>query len=516
MGQVLPFNGFYTESSKKNSARECVNYAPIPHDSGSLSEYTLKSTMGITGPVDTFSTTITDVGPILSDVVSWNSRSAGSTGATVFATGQFGVLIASSGSAVNLIQIPGPLNSQIDTRFALGGDYLVIVPRIQSTQSRIQVYDGSSDPIVSVDVTATLPGNLNLADAAYFGNRYLLMSEAGSFGDNKGRVYYSDINDPTVYDPGGFFSSFEQYSVNTGMHVLSDRLYLFSEESFSVWIVSPDVNQPFRPQRGSAGDIGLVDPMGKCEVSGTLYFIGRSEQSIGFFAMSGAGISKVSTPAIDTAINGSDAFGVIRCFSFSDDGRTYVAFSILNSTFCYDISSGEYHKRSTNGGRWEIIGSGNSLSSTQGERNNQVLFGGKVTNNGSNSFTVDTGSEDQSIGTELGGQVSRFCITSPFNSDGVTNRVSQLVFRTDIDYTTFNPGLEHPQLKLEVSKDFANTFEAPEFQEFERLGETDKLLTFRNIGVFRQAFVLRISTNIPYSHHILKMLAKIKKGFREL
>ena len=511
MAQVLPFNGFYAGSDPKNSARECVNYMPVRHDSGSLSDYTLETTTGITGPISRSFTS--NPGIVISDVKTWGNITFGPIGAKTICASSGRLLMSTNGTQIQYWDISTSA-AFYDVRFALGTDKVLINSRSVSASQSGWVWDGGSSDPVAVDYTAQLDpfGNENIADVAYFGSRYLLMSEAESAANpNRGRVYYSDIEDPSTYDPLGFFRALGQSSKNTGMHVLNGRLYLFSDDGYTVWSVTPNVNTPFLPQRGSEGSIGLLDPMGKCENNGVLYFIGRDGGKLGLYAMAGGSPGKISPPAIDSILNDDSSKSNIRCFSFYDADRSIIAFSIGNNTFCLDSEGGEFHKRSTEGGRWDVVGAGYTA-----ENNNQQVFIGSTTTLNTGSFYfVNFGLSATSIGTEFGATVDRKLVTSPFNSDGVSNIVQELSFQTSIDYSSLSP-VTLPDLGLSVSNDFGKSYGVQRLSAFDADGENTKLLRFMSIGFFRQAFVFKLETSNIYPHKILKMLTRLKKGFRQI
>ena len=512
MAQPLPFNGFYTGNSEKNSARTCVNYMPIRHDSGALSEYTLESTAGITGPVT--HSLVANPGPVVSEVITWGNKSAGLTNAKVLFVSSQRVLFASRGENVESYQMGGGFNSY-DIRFAKGSDLLLINTRSTNTTQSGWIYDGTASIPTLVDYSTQLGlgGNENIADVAYFGDRYLLMSEAEtSATPHKGRVYYSGIGDPSTYGALDFFRTLEQNSKNTGIHVLNARLYLFSDDGYTVWTVSPDVNLPFQQQKGSSGSIGMLDPMGKCEVGGVLYFIGRDGQQLGLYALSGGGApKKISTEYIDSFLNKNSSKSFVRCFPFTDADRNFISINMNDTTLCLDILTGEYHRRGSGSARWEVVGAGYN----EGDNNRQVLIGKDIDFVSGTSYNVKSGFSDSAIGTEFGNQVEREMVTSPFNSDGVTNNVRELAFQTDIDYSSLAPATL-PDLSLSVSENFGKTFEAERLEAFDADGENTKILRYMNIGFFRQAFVFKLKTNSIYPHKILKMLTRLEKGFRQI
>jgi hypothetical protein len=507
MAQVLPFNGFYAGNSAKNSSRTCVNFMPMRHDAGALSEYTLQSTTGITSVG--YKALSRDPKSIASHVFSFDT--IGLIDANVCAISGAGSLVISNGNSLDIIQlIPGTFNLLFDVMTSNSKSELLVVDKTGSfaVAQNIYTYNADTSTATAIDISTQLGNNVGVKDTAFLGSRFLLMSGPDALPSSKGRVYYSDIDDVTTYNSANFFALSTQNSDNIGIHVLNERVYLFTSSGFSVFTNTPNVNSPFIAQLGSSGSLGLSYATAKAELGGRLYLIGREGAALGFYVMSSGGYKKISTDYIDQDIKGIEGGFV---FSFSDDGRDLVGFSIGVKTYCYDTSIGEFHIRSSNGGLWECIG---SMASTNG---NNVFYGATTQENVSGLYLISNGKEDKEIGTEFDIQVARECVTSPFNSNGVTNNVRELSFITDIDYTTASPSpAVAPQLGLSVSKTFGKTFETEKFSDFDIGTENTKILRFLNIGFFRQAFVFKIKTNNIYPHKILKMLVKLQKGFRQI
>jgi len=511
MAQVLPFNGFYTGTSKKNSSRTCVNYMPVPYDEGALSSYTLKSTMGIdTAPG---ANTIFSKDPIAmsSHLFDWGGN-GGVFGRNICGVYEGGFLAFYDDFFGATIKDLGATLFIRNASVSFNKDLLLIVDSAgaSATNQPIYTYNGLTSTAATIDISIQLGTNTRITDTAYIGDRFLLMSNDDD-STNKNKVFYSDLNDVATYD-GSFFSSITQSNPNRGIHVLNNRIYLFTVDGYTVWANSPSVNLPFVAQKGSNGNLGLLSSSGKVEVNGRLFLVGKESGSLGFYALSAGGYKRISTHFIEQDLN---LVNRAYAFSFSDDGRDFVGFTVAKSngikkTYCYDIETGEFHIRKSEGDIWDIRGS--MISNT----GSHIVVGENVPFVSGSTYTLQIGREDQSIGTEFNEQIERECVTSPFNSDGVTNNVRELTFQTDIDYTNFNPNLDHPKLGLEVSGDFGNTYGQQVFQEFENIGETDRLLRFMSIGFFRQAFVFKITTDNPYPHSILRMLTRLEKGFRQI
>lgn len=505
MAQVLPFNGFYTGNSEKNSARTCVNYMPIRHDSGALSEYTLESTTGITESVDRNFWRLDK--PFAWSTDTGEERAFMTVG-VVGAQGTETAIISTDGLTILSEQAIFLTNFPPKWAISSAGSTVasIVVQATNSQQTIISMPSSLLNP-----QTGAMTAGVFIGDVAYIGDRFLYMANTDSDTDKQKRVYYSDILDPLTVDPLGFFSDLKQVTESSGIHVINDRLYLFSKDGYSVWNNTPDVNLPFTIQKGSSGAVGLLSQSAKTEVGGVLYFIGLVDGKPSLYSMSGGGHNYLGNEYIDFILRNRTSASL---FSFRDADRLFICVETTDESYCYDISSGEWHKRESKNSqgqsvKWRVFGSETIASK-------DIMFG-SIPSDLPTIIPDDLmiGISDSSIGTEFNIQQDREVITSPFNSDGVTNNVRELAFQADIDYSSLAP-VTLPDLSLSVSENFGKTFEAERLESFDAVGENTKILRYMNIGFFRQAFVFKLKTSTIYPHKILKMLTRLEKGFRQI
>jgi hypothetical protein len=500
MAQVLPFNGFYTDNSAKNSSRTCVNFMPVRHDAGSLSEYTLESTSGITSGTQKTGMNISGrsfdfkINGDFSEACVPFIRDSGfgfiySNGPGFLAT-----------RTISILNVTAP-DFAVSTVVKANNDTAAFVCESLNDQTLVSYkVDGE------IIVTAAAPVGPRFTDMEYLGDRFIYMSSRAADISENIRVYYSEILDPTNVGSLNYFSDLSQTSSNTGIHVDSGRLYVFSSNGYSVWANSPDVNLPFKKQTGSSGNIGMSSPSAKVSIGKTLYFVGIEKGAYSLYTLSGGRIANIGNDFIKRELELASGGSLM---SINDSGNTFVCIKSINRVFCYNIETGEYHERvsynSVTGAaeRWRV----DAHERTQGK---SIVFY-------DNDAGILVSEFDKEIGTEFGDLVYRECVTSPFNSNGVTNNVRELAFQTDIDYSDAAPSPAiAPQLGLSVSKTFGKTFEAEKFNDFDTGTDNDKILRFLNIGFYRQAFVFKLKTQNIYPHKILKMLVRLEKGFRQI
>jgi hypothetical protein len=513
MAQVLPFNGFYTGNSAKNSARTCVNFMPVRHDAGALSEFTLQSTVGINASIDTQNFIA------LGLPISW--RFDGDTEKAFFVSFiesnlSWGIAYSDGTTLVNY-----PIGTRSGGVFleclfsALSNQFVyVITASGVSNTSSIRSINSSK----TVFGSTQLPNQEIVGDLANLGDRFLY-SVKDEDGASRNYVYYSDIGDPTTVGALSFFSDTSQTTETVGIHTLKERLYLFSKKSYSVWSLTSDVNLPYQKQTGSTGSIGLLSQPAKTEVAGVIYFIGLDNGKPSLYSISGGRHQYLGNEYIDDLISEEVT---LNLFSFIDGATQFICINKKEDNFktlLYDIKTGEFHVRQTKNSSgnlvsWSVF---SSIAISDGTSNTNVVFSSISESTSTINENIEIATDNKEIGTEFGRNVIRECVTSPFNSDGVTNNVRELAFQTDIDYSTAAPSpAVAPQLGLSVSKTFAKTFETERLEDFDIGTENTKILRFLNIGFFRQAFVFKIKTENIYPHKILKMLVRLQKGFRQI
>lgn len=525
MADQLPLNGFYQDESRKQSARTCTNFMPVPGDPGDLSPYSLYSTTGILNGVP--------LQNLVDEVAYW--RSTENNLNTICAT-------ASSGISSPVFTVPVVLTNGVDKSIteasytSIGtesfwnlktisvqpvADFFVMAASFESLLNGdsfgtvIWTWDGtawSSGTRIFESTGASERKQINISDAAYLNGFFLYLNpvvryDGQKISDFSNRVYYSGVLDPESVGDLSFISSVSQVGNLIGMEAVGNRLYVFSETEMSVFAPngnSTDINVPFVEQLNSGRQIGLSGNRAKTVFGDSIYMIGSVEGRRRFVRVQNGTPQIISTKEIDYLLERS-GLNDPRVFEFQDQGRSIIAFSFDDHTLCLDVITGEYHRRSTDGGRWGCV-----FQSPDGVFiSNNAPIGDE--NRGSRAAM-----SDHSVGTEYGEIVKRECITSHFNSNGMTNRLSEVAIQADIDYTNYTDQYSNPNMGLSVSSDFGASYSQESFQQFGPLGVFDRLMRWLGLGVFRQSFTIKLRTSNPYPHRVIKMLARLKKGRRRI
>ena len=511
MAQLLPFSDFAAGQSKRINAGDCINFMPVIGDQDDSSPMSLFSTSGIGSKL-----TATNTGSLIDGVYGissssfLNERESFLVSRTDISASQFKTRAIISNTVYDLDNESGLLAIGYSSITA-NNDYIVFSYEYGLggvINSAIWSFNTSTLSFTEI-LSGTERNNVSISDSTYVGGRFLYLNRQNN------RVYYStNIGDPDVdLTSLNFIASSYQTDDLTAISVINNRLYVFSNRDCTVWEVTPDQEQPYVEVIGSSLDVGVVDSSSIVNHGGALYFIGRRDSNVRLMVISGGTYKDISTKEInyllDEADLNDDLFDGSRqnVFSFSDQGREFIAFEFNDMTFCYDIASGLFHRRRTTGSdTWAI----------KNQLENTVFIGSSVVpNTDPATITIDRAVPDSSIGTEFGELVERTWVSSNFNSNNVLNNVREIQVIGEMDYSNPQAGYTDPNLGLSISKSSSNTFSIERHQQFGEVGVFTKIMRFLSMGIFREAFTVRLRTNNPYPHRVVKMLSKIDKGFRE-
>lgn len=527
MATELPLNGFYAGISQKNSDRRCVNWIPCNDPDGSLSMNYLDCPAGLTpnGPhpvgnyVSDFNYTGITSGEITGQILSSSSSKVPvlvNTGpeAAVIPYQTF-LMYAYNGSDKphKLTNTFGQFNytrmSESQAGIALCSPYYSDNPPMPNEYGQ---YLSTNYLFISKLSLSTFTDDPLLHDVCFTGGRYIWCSFSTSLADGF-RLYYSDIG---AFGPKAtnFISPDVSVSRLTGCHSYNGTLLAFDQDQTFVFTVTTSATTPLQWQRASTMPVGCAAPMAKAEAAGSLYLIGRSSAGgYSAFAYNG-GFQKVSTPAIDKAVDAAlsglsdfQRFQSVRVFAYRENGRDYVAFTVPGHTFVLSVTDGRWFERDSGDGQWECIG----YATTPGGD----VFVGRTITVADDEVTFNISNPQPHIGTEFGQILERYMISGPINANNQPLRLSEIEPICEVDLTEPVTGYENPKIAISPSYDFGNTFEQERSLNIGASGVYDQRTRFLNFGLVRQALVVKFRAYLPYPVRLLKMLARIQPGGRE-
>lgn len=512
----LSLNGFNDSISTKLSDRRCLNYLPVVSDNGSLSRMSLFPTVGREKGrnIDPNTGTLagTNINPALkvkSNTVQWvnsgvpsvcyvKDQQVNAIGDSIVAGrllqdssgnkpdgGRVRIAVSPSSMVVTMYDLDGPLDDEYRTQY-----------------TENNVFNFNINPTTLFDIS----------DVAYYGGRFLYCS----FRPTQPKVYYSSLTSPEV-DTLDFISPDGNSGQLKGIEVFNNSLYVFGETRTYIYQVTQDTTLPFRFV--GAIDVGLYQPESKVATGRGIYMIGKtSSANYGVYLISGGSYQKVSTERIDFRLSENDLYNTydpggavfpdyIPTFKISDSDQEVIVFNAPNGCLCFSETTGMWHERKTDGrGDWDCIGYG---LSTEGP----VFISDTWLDNGDGTYDTNLSEPNRKSGLELGSLMVREMTSAPFNANNDRMVVSELEPMCEADYSEPVAGWVDTKVKLSMSYDFGNTFEAERGLSVGKVGEYNARTRFLSLGYVEQAFVVKISVVNPYPVRVLKLLSRTTKGY---
>lgn len=162
---------------------------------------------------------------------------------------------------------------------------------------------------------------------------------------HSGKFYTSDLESPTV-DPLSFFMA--EGDPDKLLAVLANHrdLWFFGERTTEIWQASGDVNAPFI--RSAAGFIeqGCFARYSPRTISSTVLWLGRNKEGRGIVYMAqGYQPQRVSTHAVELAINSYANPEAATAYAYQEGGHFYYVLNFEEGTWVYDLSTRLWHER---------------------------------------------------------------------------------------------------------------------------------------------------------------------------
>lgn len=169
---------------------------------------------------------------------------------------------------------------------------------------------------------------------------------------NSNKIYYSEVGpDGCLTWPNlNFFSSESTADANTGMAIAGNALWVFGTQSYEVYGLQADPNNPYTPIGGGASELGCSASFSVSTIGGQVFWLGSSRSGKNqVFMSNGYSPVPISTHAIEFQLgevdDTSDAIG----WTYQQEGHIFYVLTLVggNKTFVYDVTEGVWHNRST-------------------------------------------------------------------------------------------------------------------------------------------------------------------------
>lgn len=478
-------NGFYVSDSPQLINQECTNWYPnIPQVEGALSAGNLFGCAGIS-QIQTTQT----VG-VKSQV---NRGMHVKAGKPYFLNGETLTRIDKTivdgevvFTNVNLGTIPG------DGRVSMadnGKELMVLIPG----GNAYIIDETSGSPFLQI----TAPGftSSGAPQIVVFVDSFFVCST-----DSK-KFIRSDSNQGLVWNALNFFTAESDPDDIVGLQVFNNKLFVLGSEVTEEFQNLGGVFQ----RTGFFLDKGLFAKFSTISTNNSFMWIGGgTNESPAIWSLVGNQPQKISTTAIDSALQGFSEEEIQSAFSYSysQKGAYFVGFSLPTRTFEYNTITGKWNERNsqiinskglTETIRWRV----NSL----GTAYNLVLCGdsqdGRI-----GSIEVDTF-------TEYGSEIIRTFSIAPVSNDGEAINISRLeaVMQRGVgDLTTTSP-----KLRMSTSTDGV-AFNNELTRSIGKIGETNKRMVWNKLGRFSDMAVIKFVMSDPVKPVFIKLLMNARSS----
>ena len=465
--------GFYQSDSLPLSAQRCINWEPIVPQTNALNKRALFDVYGI----DTKTLTGASI----------NGQNRGSQrvdGIPYFINGN-NLYSISSGAVVT---DHGFIDGSGRVSLANNPQFLVIVVPGKTAYA----YDNETSVLTEIDDT-----DFRVADTVSFKDGYFI------FTSSDGTVFFiSALNNPLVYNALDFGSADVRPDKIIASHVNQNELFVLGEDTIELFQNIGGSGFPFQRVRGGNMQKGLHAKHSVIDYDNSFVFLGGDVNELTAVWRLEGGMVKISTSAIDTAIQKyteaevADAFA----FTYAYRGNYFVAFTftstrIPSKTFVYDATTSaltgqrEWHERQSGieDDKWRVT----SMVSAHGE----LLVG--------DSIDGRIGVLNKDTHTEYSNSIFRQKASKPYDNDRFPIFVSELKLTMQAGVGLID-GLP-PKIKMEFSNDQGHTFGNGYLRSYGKIGKYEALPSWRRQGRVPRDRVLRFTTTEPVKSTLLRL-----------
>ena len=166
---------------------------------------------------------------------------------------------------------------------------------------------------------------------------------------NTGQVYNSNNYDGKTWNLGNYATKEGYPDELLTMATVHNELWLFGRKTIEVWGDNGGDSFPFQRIPGTLIQNGTIAPESVAVLGNTVFWLGSGLEGYGqVYAATGYQPQKISVPAIDYQLEQMDTLEDAVAYCYSQEGHNFyvVSFPTGNKTFCYDLTTGEWHERS--------------------------------------------------------------------------------------------------------------------------------------------------------------------------
>lgn len=365
---------------------------------------------------------------------------------------------------------------------------------------QMMIVDGSNGYILtfSTSVFAQVTDiDMPQSTSVKFLDGYFILNQVST-----GRFWITSLYDGFTIDSLDFATAEGSPDNLLAIEVLRRQAWLFGTESIQVYFDSGDVDFPLSPINGVFIETGIASGSSLAKIDQTLFWLGANKDGNGVVYMAtGYQPLRISTTAIDLAIQSYGDISSAIGFGYQQEGATFYVLNFPQATWVYDLATRMWHERAYfNNGLFERY-----RANTHAFFNNTQLVGdyqnGKIYELDLDYFTDDT-------------QPRKWLRSSPH----LTNELKYTHydnFQVDLEFgvgTNTGQGI-NPVVVMRTSNDGGHSWGNERTQTMGKIGEFKARANFSRCGRSRDR-IFEVSGTDPVKVALLNAYIEIKVGDR--
>jgi hypothetical protein len=305
---------------------------------------------------------------------------------------------------------------------------------------------------------------------------------------DSGEFYISALQDATSWDALDFATAESSPDLLVRPFGALGQLWLFGERTTEVWYNSGDLNFPFARINGANMQTGCSAPFSVVSMDNSVFWLGNSQDGKGIvYRAQGYSPQRISTHAIERAINDTGDLSGIRGYTYQQDGHSFYVLTggNLETTFVYDASTQLWHERAflEEDGTW----------STHLASSCMFAFGKHIVGDRTNGNIYEMSLD---VYSDAGNEIKRQRTFTHIHDEAKRFRINEL--QVDFEYGV---GLQsgqgfNPLAWLEISDDGAKTWGSELQASIGAVGNYKTRAVWRKLG-YGDLITFRVSISDP-------------------
>lgn len=468
--------GFYQSDSLPLAAQRCINWEPIVPQAKALNRRALRDVYGI------------DIQTLTGDTITGINRGAQVVNGVPYFINETALY---SFDSANVVTNHGTINGAGRVSLANNGQYLVIVV------PGVTAYVFNNEDLSLTEITDI---DFQVSDTVSFKDGFFIFT--ASDGE---QFFNSNLNQPLVYDALDFGSADVRPDKIVATHVNHNELFVWGDDTGELFQNIGGSGFPF--QRVPGGDIqkGLHAKFSIVDFDNSFVFLGGDVNELTAVWRVGGGVSKISTSAVDNAIQEytKDEIADAFAFTYALGGNFFVAFTFTSTripsrTLVYDATTsaltGEatWHERQSGvvDDKWRV----SAIVNAYGDLIVADSIDGRI------------GTLNQNTHTEYLKPIFRQKTSMPYQNEQKHLFVSELLLTMESGVGTITLD---PQIGMEFSDDGARTFSTRYFRSYGKIGHYQSIPSWRRQGYAPRNRVLRFTTTEPVKSSLLRLDVRV-------